>query len=91
MNEDTIKGNWNQIKGKVVDLKTISKADPRTITRQSYDYGYAQQADFYRRGIHAVTGQWLPFVHVFVESDEPHIVHVAQQIVGEGFKEAKPE
>lgn len=62
----------------IVDLKTISKADPRTITRQSYDYGYAQQADFYRRGIHAVTGQWLPFVHVFVESDEPHIVHVAQ-------------
>ena len=62
----------------IVDLKTINKADEHTITRQSYDYGYAQQADFYRRGIHAVTGEWLPFVHVFVESDQPHIVHVTQ-------------
>ena len=62
----------------IVDLKTISRADVRTITRQSNDYGYAQQADFYRRGIHALTGEWLPFVHVFVESEAPHFVHVVQ-------------
>lgn len=62
----------------IVDLKTINKADEDTITRQSANYGYAQQADWYRRGVHALTGDWLPFVHVFVESDEPHIVHVTQ-------------
>ena len=62
----------------IVDLKTINKADVRTITRQSADFGYASQADWYRRGVHALTGEWLPFVHVFVESAAPHIVHVTQ-------------
>ncbi len=62
----------------IIDLKTINRADVKTITRQSADHGYAQQADFYRRGIYARTGQWLPFVHVFVENEAPHIVHVVQ-------------
>lgn len=62
----------------IVDLKTINRADVRTITRQSVDYGYAAAAAHYRRGVHALTGQWLPFVHVFVENEEPHLVHVVQ-------------
>lgn len=62
----------------IVDLKTINRADVRTITRQCADYGYAQQADWYRRGVHALTGDWLPYVHVFVENERPHIVHVTQ-------------
>lgn len=62
----------------IVDLKTIYKADERTITRQCADHGYAQQADWYRRGYHALTGEWLPYVHVFVENEQPHIVHVTQ-------------
>lgn len=62
----------------IVDLKTIASADAHTIRRQSLNFGYAQQADFYRRGVHATTGEWLPFVHVFVESDAPHFVHVVQ-------------
>lgn len=62
----------------IVDLKTISRADDRTVQRQALDYGYAQQADFYQRGYQAITGDLLPFVHVVVEKEPPHIVRVIQ-------------
>lgn len=62
----------------IIDVKTIVRADETTITRQSANFGYAQQAEWYQRGIEALTGQKVPFVHVFVESDAPHLVHVAQ-------------
>lgn len=75
----TCRGRMDWIRSNaIVDLKSINQADVKTITRQCADYGYAQQADWYRRGVHALTGEWLPYVHVFVESTPPHIVHVTQ-------------
>lgn len=62
----------------IVDLKTTHKADDRNITKQSASFGYAMAADWYRRGVKALTGEWLPFIHVFVESEQPHIVHVTR-------------
>jgi len=64
----------------IVDVKTARKygARPSSISKACADYGYAQQADFYRRGVYATTGRWLPFLHVFVEVEPPYLVTVGQ-------------
>lgn len=62
----------------IVDLKTTINASPGKFSRALVDYGYALQAAWYTEGWEAVTGQALPFVHVVVEKEPPHLVAVYQ-------------
>lgn len=63
-------------KGHIVDLKTARDASPRGFAKAAADYGYRESMAHYRRGVHALTGQWLPVVVVVVETDEPHLVAI---------------
>lgn len=63
----------------LVDLKTIgTSASEPDIARQITNHGYHQQADHYQNGTQALTGERLPWLFVFVESDPPHLVTVAE-------------
>lgn len=62
----------------LVDLKTALVAAPSRFSRSLVDYGYALQAEWYSQGWHALTGERLPFVHVVVEKEPPHLVAVYQ-------------
>lgn len=62
----------------LVDLKTTVNASPSKFSRALVDYGYALQAEWYSQGYEAVTGERLPFVHVVVEKEPPHLVAVYQ-------------
>ena len=62
----------------IVDLKTSVNASPAKFSRALVDYGYALQAEWYSQGYEAVTGERLPFVHVVVEKEPPHLVAVYQ-------------
>lgn len=62
----------------IVDLKTTVNASPAKFSRSLVDYGYALQAAWYQQGIEALTGERLPFVHVVVEKEPPHLVAVYQ-------------
>lgn len=62
----------------LVDLKTTINASPGKFSRSLVDYGYALQAAWYSQGYEAVTGKRLPFIHVVVEKDPPHLVAVYQ-------------
>ena len=62
----------------IVDLKTAADASPSGFCRAAGNFGYHISASHYRTGIHAVTGEWLPFVLVVVEKEAPHYVSVHQ-------------
>ena len=63
-------------KGHIVDLKTCRDASPRGFAKAATDYGYRESLAHYQRGIHALTGEWLPVVIVAVESEAPHLVAI---------------
>ena len=60
----------------VVDLKTCGDASPREVGRTAASMGYHCQLAWYRRGVHAVTGQWLDAYIIAVEVAPPHDVGV---------------
>lgn len=62
----------------IVDLKTTINAAPAKFSRSLVDYGYALQAAWYQQGYEVLTGERLPFVHVVVEKEPPHLVAVYQ-------------
>lgn len=62
----------------IVDFKTSANASPAKFSRALVDYGYALQAAWYSDGYEAVTGERLPFIHVVVEKEPPHLVAVYQ-------------
>ncbi len=62
--------------GHIVDLKTARDASPRGFAKAAADYGYRESMAHYQRGVHALTGAWLPVVVVVVENDPPHLVAV---------------
>lgn len=64
--------------GLLVDLKTAASADPREFGRTAYNFGYHQSAAHYTDGVHAATGETLPFIFVLVEKTAPHLVSVVQ-------------
>ena len=64
--------------GHIVDLKTAADASPDGFARAAGSFGYHLSAAHYRAGIHAVTGEWLPFVLVVVEKEAPYSVSVHQ-------------
>jgi len=64
--------------GQLVDLKTTVNADPREFGKTAYDFGYHQSAAHYQDGVHAATGEKLPFTFVLVEKSAPYLVSVVQ-------------
>lgn len=62
----------------IVDLKSAANAAPAKWSRNLVDFGYALQSAWYTDGLAAITGERLPFVHVVVEKEPPHLVAVYQ-------------
>lgn len=63
----------------LTDYKTTKSADPRSIAKDVVNYGYHQQADFYRDGAIALGLDDDPaFVFVFQEKTAPYLVTVVQ-------------
>ena len=62
----------------VVDLKTTSDANPAAFGRTALTFGYDVQRAFYGDGYEAITGEQPAFLHVLVETEQPHAVSVVQ-------------
>ncbi|MDH6709796.1 hypothetical protein P3T27_006545 [Kitasatospora sp. MAA19] len=63
----------------VPDYKTTVSADPRSIERSVYDYGYYQQDPWYVDGIRSVCGvEDVVMVFVFQEKTAPYLISVVQ-------------
>lgn len=62
----------------IVDLKTTRDANPADFGRAVAKFGYDLQTAWYRGGYEAITGERLRFVHVLVETEEPHAVSVIE-------------
>lgn len=63
----------------LVDYKTCTSAAPDAIARAVWQYGYAQQASWYRDlvvGLGLATS--APFVFVFQETTAPYLVHLVE-------------
>lgn len=72
------KADWLRADG-IVDLKTAEAADADALSKASHNHGYAIQAPFYLRGFrHHFPGREPFFVHIAVEKQPPHLVHVVQ-------------
>ena len=54
--------------------RTAATADPDEWKRDAGRFGYHQQAAHYIDGVHAATGQELPFAFVVVEKTYPFLV-----------------
>ncbi|MEL4357079.1 MULTISPECIES: PD-(D/E)XK nuclease-like domain-containing protein [unclassified Luteococcus] len=72
----------NRAEGKrlvVVDYKTSKSAEPSEFARSAATFGYAQQADFYMRGLKALGIEKDPaFVFVTQETEAPYLVSITQ-------------
>lgn len=55
----------------IVDLKTAASIKPLDFVRASLRFGYHRQAQMYREGVAALTGETLPFVFVVVKNTAP--------------------
>ena len=74
------KADWLRTDG-IVDLKTAESAAPEALSKSAHSYGYTIQAAFYLRGFRLLNldARRDPyFVHVSVEKEPPHLVHVHQ-------------
>lgn len=60
----------------IVDLKSTRSADRHRFGADIAKFGYHFQGSFYRTGWHEMTGEWLDFKDVAIESLEPHDVGV---------------
>ena len=54
------------------DLKSCDSASRPAVMRSIYNLGYFVSDAMYREGIHSVTGEWLPFLYIFIEKQKPH-------------------
>jgi len=64
-----------------VDLKSVGRqggARPEAFARAAADHGYHIQSDFYLRVLALLGMVDLPFIHIVVEVDPPHLVSVVQ-------------
>ena len=65
----------------IVDLKTVSRyggSELDTFGRQAASLDYPLSAAHYREGWHALTGEWLDFLTITVETEAPHFVQVTR-------------
>ncbi|GCD38020.1 hypothetical protein OEIGOIKO_05830 [Streptomyces chrestomyceticus JCM 4735] len=76
--------DWRPIPGPgrmvIPDYKTTRSADPTALQRAMHEYGYHQQADWYRSGCRALglAGDDAQFVFVCQEKTPPYLVIVYQ-------------
>lgn len=56
----------------ITDLKSCVDASLDAFARHCYNFGYHQQAAFYRDGFHLLTGKDAPFVFFACEKSEPY-------------------
>jgi len=61
----------------IADIKTTSKKNPYQIGKSGYYLGYHIQASMYTDAVLAATGTEPKFYFVFVESEPPHLVCIA--------------
>ncbi len=66
----------HKFKRAIVDLKTTRDASREACARDCLEFGYFRQADWYQTAIHALTGELLDFIFVFVEKTAPYTVRV---------------
>jgi hypothetical protein len=63
----------------VADYKTAASADKEKIGKASWDYGYAQQADFYLDGVRALAlGEDPGFLLITQMKEPPYLVTIGQ-------------
>jgi hypothetical protein len=69
--------NLNHARGRIVDLKTITSADPRTCSRHAVDYGYDIQRAAYVQALEALKPELagrVDFIFAFCEIEPPYAV-----------------
>jgi hypothetical protein len=66
----------HKFKSAIVDLKTCRDASAEACSRDALEFSYHRQCDWYRTAVHALTGEWLPFLFVFVQKTAPYTVRV---------------
>lgn len=79
----------------IADIKTTSKIMPYQILRSGYYFGYHIQVAMYCDGLAKLTkraGQDIPFWFIFVETEPPYLVSVAdgKAAYSEGWDESQP-
>lgn len=65
----------------IADYKTCDRADPASVARSIYTYGYHAQGDWYRDGAFELNldgGSGVGFVLVFQEKTPPYVVTVVE-------------
>ena len=66
----------HKYKNAIADLKTTRDSRWEAFGRDVIEYGYHRQADWYREGVHELTGYWLRFVFIAVQKTPPYTVNV---------------
>lgn len=56
----------------IIDLKSCADGRDKAFSRSVANFHYHHQAAFYRRGLHALTGNWADYRIIAVESSPPH-------------------
>lgn len=62
----------------LADFKSCAAADTRSLMKAIVNLRYYQQDAWYSDGIHAITGQRLPFIFIFQEKEAPYLVRVVR-------------
>lgn len=60
----------------ISDLKSAADVSDYMITRAIKNFGYHLSQAMYQDGVKQVTGEWLPFLFIFVEKEAPYICRV---------------
>lgn len=66
----------HKFKRAIVDLKTTRDASREACAKACLEFSYFKQADWYQTAIHALTGELLDFIFVFVQKTAPYSVRV---------------
>jgi len=64
--------------GSIVDLKSARDINPADWAKHAFGYGYHVQAQWYRRAVHELTGEWMPFVFVVCKNNPGYGCEVFQ-------------
>ena len=62
----------------IVDLKTASKADTGSFSRDAVKFGYDFQSGFYKEGVDICTGKKHLFVFLVIEKEPPYSINVLE-------------
>jgi hypothetical protein len=56
----------------ISDLKSAAEIDDRAIIRAVANFSYSLSQGMYQQGVYEATGQWRPFLFIFVEKSPPY-------------------